>query len=271
MHISETRGARWCGIAAASLLAVTLSAAPASAFVITTGPTGTPTQGWDGAGLGTATINFFIGNPNLADPLPNGITLANVRAAVVAAMASWSAVVAVDFVEIFTAFQPGAIDLYWASGDHGDGSPFDGQWNPSAPGFNVFAHAFPPPDIAANAVVAGNAHFDKDELWVTSGATSNFTGTSATLDLQTVILHELGHSLGLSHSPVAGSTMSTLYAGEDRTLSADDIAGVRSLYACRGTGCPGTGPGPEPVPEPGSLTLLGLAFAVGLGKNRFAR
>jgi hypothetical protein len=64
-------------------------------------------------------------------------------------------------------------------------------------------------------------------------------GTPGTFDLESTVTHELGHVLGLGHSPVFGATMSeghgrngvyNLPAFAARTLAADDIASLRSLY-----------------------------------------
>jgi Matrixin len=59
------------------------------------------------------------------------------------------------------------------------------------------------------------------------------SGCSGGFYIEDVGAHEFGHALGLDHSTVAGATMypsiSTCSSGA-RTLDADDIAGVVSLY-----------------------------------------
>ncbi|MEX0784055.1 MAG: matrixin family metalloprotease [Dehalococcoidia bacterium] len=64
-----------------------------------------------------------------------------------------------------------------------------------------------------------------------------------TFDLPTVILHELGHALGLDHSAHGSVMQPVLQPGTQlRKLTGDDIAGVLTLY--------GTGSTPSPTPTP---------------------
>lgn len=236
---------------------------------------GTPTEGWDGAGLGAATIDYYVGNPGQPhDGIPTSLggstsaALAAFDSAISAAQAIWSAVVQVTWNRVGDAINSAAPDfslaqsvIYSAAGDHGHGSDvenaFDGAWDPSDPAWNVFAHAWGPPDISG---FTGNLHLDDDELWVTSGA--SIGTTSATIDLVSILIHEFGHVLGLGHTTAnAGDLMQPEYFGPLTTLSADDISAVRSLYACAGEGCDTNGGGDTgQVPEPGTLLL----FATGL-------
>ncbi len=56
---------------------------------------------------------------------------------------------------------------------------------------------------------------------------------NATYDLQTVGIHEFGHSLGLDHSTQSSAVMYGTYNGIKQTLTSDDIAGIRSIYGTR--------------------------------------
>ncbi|HBP20949.1 MAG TPA: hypothetical protein DEA08_24580, partial [Planctomycetes bacterium] len=71
------------------------------------------------------------------------------------------------------------------------------------------------------------------DILVDARRTFSTRGDADAFDLQSVITHEVGHLLGLDHSPVHGSTMTPVPALGDtrlRSLSPDEEAAVRALY-----------------------------------------
>lgn len=133
----------------------------------------------------------------------------------------WAAQTPLTFTEVSDENQADIV-IGWASGEHGDGDPFDG------PG-DVLAHASFPNPYQDRLVIL---HFDDDERWVNS--------ESRNVDLLTVAAHEIGHTLGLGHSDDPDALMFAAYSGPHRFLSPDDIEGVQDLY----------GVASEPVPAP---------------------
>jgi hypothetical protein len=128
-----------------------------------------------------------------------------VRRAILDGLNQWSSVTPLRFSQVTSG---GHIRISFASGDHGDGYPFDG---PSG----VLAHAFYPQD--------GRCHFDEAETWTDDNPPSG-------IDLATVAVHELGHILGLNHSSETQAVMYAYYGGRRRSLHSDDIAGIQSIY-----------------------------------------
>lgn len=275
MYKSKTH--RRLGILVATFLTVAVFSNSATAAPMV------GTAGWDGAGLGSATIDWYLGwsdRPN--EGLLPGFTAQQLVNEITAAMATWSAVIDVAFNYLGnsidnptsdpfgTAAAP-VLNIYWDADDHGDGFPFDGRWDPQDGTGSVFAHAWGPQDTlpAGGEIFDGNIHLDADELWVTSGAPSFGVGTTldpVPIDIQSIVLHELGHSLGLAHSNAAGAAMNPFYFGPQRTLGQDDINSILQLYAPAQSN--GGGGGEEtPVPEPSTLALLGVAFVFGIGKR----
>ncbi|CAG7816601.1 unnamed protein product [Allacma fusca] len=106
------------------------------------------------------------------------------------------------------------IDIRFVTGDHNDNSPFDG------PG-ETLAHAFPPGEG-----LYGDIHVDEEEDWDLEG---KFNGSNYFW----VIIHEIGHSLGLSHSMATDSIMMAIEPDFDpyMKLHDDDKQGLRKLYS----------------------------------------
>merc|ERR1712066_661905 len=106
------------------------------------------------------------------------------------------------------------IDITFQKYEHGDGDAFDG------PG-GTLAHAYFPQ-------FGGDVHVDDTEYW----SINSYKGTNL---LQTMV-HELGHSLGLSHSDVRNAIMAPFYRGWDPflKLSEDDKRAIQALYGQKG-------------------------------------
>ncbi|MDJ0357614.1 matrixin family metalloprotease [Paenarthrobacter sp. PH39-S1] len=160
-------------------------------------------------------LNVTYSHTNFSPDLP----VADVRSTIRGAFDRWSAAAPLHITEKAGGSGDGDIRVGFYAGDHGDGYPFDGSGTAAG---NILAHCFYPPGPGDNGI-GGDCHFDEAETWSTNLPPA---GT----DLPTVALHELGHGLGLNHSEVKDSVMYAYYGGARRELTADDIAGIRSIY-----------------------------------------
>lgn len=164
-------------------------------------------NGWDGAGLGTAALTYNFGT-GTADIAGDGE-----QTDVIAGLVEWGDVVGLTFSPTGTANSNLSHQIFWGTGEHGDGFPFDGA-------SGVLAHAFFP----ANAeTIRGDMHFDDAENWAPGG--------SPTYTLFSVALHEAGHAHGLGHSDDPEAVMYPSTRRDNMHLEPDDIMGVQSIYA----------------------------------------
>lgn len=124
------------------------------------------------------------------------------------AFAQWANVSALSFQRRDSA--DADITLRFASGPHGDEFAFDGA------GANLGHAFFPGSDLP------GAIHLCSAEDWGVGG--------EGRFDLYTVVLHEIGHALGLEHSLDPDAVMAPSYSGIVEGLTQDDIDAIQRLY-----------------------------------------
>ncbi len=193
---------------------------------------------FDPGHVGTTQLMTALGIP--------GFLISDYAAVINAALNIW------DAVSGFTNLgevPDGAVDAGAPNAFGGDvGDIRVGAWEIGTPG--VLAHAFLPCNEALcgpGGSIGGDTHFDLQPAFPGLSWVNDPAAAIPGIDFFTVALHELGHSLGLGHSDVLGSVMEPVYAGPRRTLQADDIAGIQTLYGVQ-------------VPEPGTLSLFCLGL-----------
>lgn len=130
------------------------------------------------------------------------------RECVLDAIATWNST---GLVQIAEASGPAleVVELSWRSGRHGACPSFGHDTS--------VAHAGP---VAHGSFI----HFDQDREW-TAGA-----GDEEGLPLRQVVLHELGHILGLDHCNDESAVMHANYDASRARPATSDLAGLASLY-----------------------------------------
>lgn len=180
-------------------------------------------DGWDGPGLNAAALSYVFSQMTAQlDPTA-------AQGEILRAMQEWSKVVKVAWSPGASAAGARTVNIFFASGAHGDGYPFDGRGN-------VLAHTFYPAPPNPEPI-AGDMHLDEAEAW----------RMGANTDLFSVALHELGHALGLGHADDPNAVMYPYYRMAS-ALAETDKAAIRTLYAAQD----GT---PTDPPPPAALTL----------------
>jgi len=217
-------------------------------------------NGWDGPGLGQADLTWFLASQT------TDITLAEQRNIIDLVIGQWATYADITFTEAASAGGNNQIDFNF------------GATSVETMGFNGFSYF--PSDINSEPI-AGDV-FINDALAWTAGTTTPYDfdfvgGEFVGYDLYPLVLHEVGHSLGMLH-PIGNSTNSGAavmdpFFGTDNNgttgfflwdeLQADDIAGIQSLY-----GTPGNN---DVIPEPATFivwSLLGITSTRCLRRRR---
>ncbi len=152
-----------------------------------------------------AAVGYFV------EGTPEKLASLDVERAFGEALREWERFTHLRFERAQAARSQKTLSLRFAAGEHGDAWPFDGAGR-------VLAHAFYPAPLFAEPL-AGDLHVDLDEEWTQQ-------------DVYSVILHEVGHALGLVHSDDPSSVMYPMYR-RAKGLGAVDIAAIRDLYGIR--------------------------------------
>jgi hypothetical protein len=213
---------------ASLLVAVLLLAVPASAYLeFTVSIRGVPTVlTWK-----ANPVRWFA-----RDTSATGVPASAFQATVAHAFGSWQAVpsASINFAFVgFTSASPFADDGLSVIGFQNEPSE---DRTLGSTGFTI--------DTVTGAIIEADIFINSAFPWSTSDA-----GDPNRFDLESVVLHEIGHFLGLGHSALgetqllgpdsrrvlaSGSVMFPIAFGRgntlDRTLQPDDIAGISALY-----------------------------------------
>lgn len=172
-------------------------------------------EGWDGLGLGSASVNVSFAPVNWGAFA--GPSQAEWEAYFMDQIRAWSDVAAIDFARGGTVTDVRNIHVKVGDDLHGDGYGFSG----------ALAHAFPPFSFWPEPLM-GNVCINNAFQWRTDASP-----WFPPFFLGQVVRHEVGHALGLGHLGMA-SVMSPYYNSLKTALTAEDIFWIRQLYASRG-------------------------------------
>ena len=157
-------------------------------------------------------------NSNLYATMDAKFPRADWQRAFAAAAATWERYANVNLVESYDNGAP------LGSTNYQQGDPYVGDIRIAGypQGNSTLAWAFAPPQ-ANGGPVAGDILINTSQLW----------NIGSIYDLQTVVTHELGHSLGLGHSSVRSAEMFAYYDGIRQSLTTDDINGIQAVWGPR--------------------------------------
>ncbi len=199
-------------LARSALLLGLLLATPAGAYkVMTASQTGVELR-WP-----TIPMKF-----NVHQTAAPGLTAAATQDAVRKAYLAWTSVSCTSF----KTQDLGVVNLPWGDQDDKINSHvWTSSWPPSY-GQNALGITWTSYDPQSGKIYDADTHYNPGYTWSTSGSPT-------AIDAQSVATHEIGHQLGLDHSPIQTATMFYATGQGDtsqRSLDADDMKGVCYLY-----------------------------------------
>ncbi len=181
----------------------------------------------------TGTINLAL-SKSLKNPSPLATVTAKngIVEALEKSLDHWKAVAGVDFILTWT-------DKTTVSpaGVRGDGTSL--ITIADTPDNILFFEGEPETAAKTRVFFNGKGQITEGDIVLNPYQLFSDDETTGTFDLESVLTHEIGHLLGLGHSEITGATMQghhaqngvySLSVSAFRTLSEDDIAGVRALY-----------------------------------------
>jgi hypothetical protein len=163
-------------------------------------------EGWEGAGRNPVDLQYHFERFSAALPEEEQ------KAEITKALLEWSRHAKIRFHLAPDLSAPKSLVFLFAQRSHGCPYTFDGRGG-------VLAHTYYPAPPNPEPI-AGDMHLDEEEVW----------RIGADVDLYSVVLHELGHALGLAHSDRPGAVMYPYYR-RLTTLTKEDIEAIQELYA----------------------------------------
>lgn len=212
----------------------------------------------EGATWSAATVTFQLGLGNAGRTLIDGNTSWDTAAA--PALNMWDQ--KVQRVQLTSNNNASAV----SSGDGVNSIVFSST---------VFGQSFGSGTLAVTYYrMSGSRMVEADILFNTAQSWDSYRGSLrfgsngyAIGEIRRVLLHELGHALGLAHPDQNGqnvdAVMNSMVSNRE-TLSTDDIAGGQSLY---GAPTPSPAPTPTATPTPVASRLANISTRMNVGVN----